>query len=61
MSRYASAGGGPLKASHEFKEMVKALHGAGIEVNPSRSLSFSCWCKVQNIEALGVRPSGEGG
>lgn len=33
MSRYASAGGGPLKASHEFKEMVKALHGAGIEVN----------------------------
>lgn len=33
MSRYASAGGGPLKASKEFKEMVKALHGAGIEVN----------------------------
>lgn len=33
MSRYASAGGGPLKASQEFKEMVKALHGAGIEVN----------------------------
>ncbi|XP_004299680.1 PREDICTED: isoamylase 3, chloroplastic-like [Fragaria vesca subsp. vesca] len=32
MSRYASAGGGPLKASHEIKEMVKALHGAGIEV-----------------------------
>ncbi|XP_060673369.1 isoamylase 3, chloroplastic isoform X2 [Ziziphus jujuba] len=32
MSRYASAGGGPLKASKEFKEMVKALHGAGIEV-----------------------------
>lgn len=33
MSRYASAGGGPLNASREFKEMVKALHGAGIEVN----------------------------
>ncbi|KAG6591680.1 Isoamylase 3, chloroplastic, partial [Cucurbita argyrosperma subsp. sororia] len=32
MSRYASAGGGPLNASREFKEMVKALHGAGIEV-----------------------------
>ncbi|KAL5779792.1 hypothetical protein ACOSQ2_010529 [Xanthoceras sorbifolium] len=32
MSRYASGGGGPLKASHEFKEMVKALHEAGIEV-----------------------------
>ncbi|RXH92810.1 hypothetical protein DVH24_042584 [Malus domestica] len=32
MSRYASAGGGPLKASQEFKQMVKALHGAGIEV-----------------------------
>ncbi|KAK3230950.1 hypothetical protein Dsin_002831 [Dipteronia sinensis] len=32
MSRYASGGGGPLKASREFKEMVKALHGAGIEV-----------------------------
>ncbi|RVW65401.1 Isoamylase 3, chloroplastic [Vitis vinifera] len=32
MSRYASAGGGPIKASREFKEMVKALHGAGIEV-----------------------------
>lgn len=32
MSRYASAGGGPANASREFKEMVKALHGAGIEV-----------------------------
>ncbi|GLU16137.1 hypothetical protein SLE2022_325870 [Rubroshorea leprosula] len=32
MSRYASAGGGPVNASWEFKEMVKALHGAGIEV-----------------------------
>ncbi|XP_052201670.1 isoamylase 3, chloroplastic isoform X2 [Diospyros lotus] len=32
MSRYASAGGGPINASREFKEMVKALHGAGIEV-----------------------------
>ncbi|KAJ0026237.1 hypothetical protein Pint_08389 [Pistacia integerrima] len=32
MSRYASGGGGPLKALWEFKEMVKALHGAGIEV-----------------------------
>ncbi|XP_050203560.1 isoamylase 3, chloroplastic isoform X1 [Mercurialis annua] len=32
MSRYASDGGGPCNASREFKEMVKALHGAGIEV-----------------------------
>ncbi|KAI9106702.1 hypothetical protein K1719_022230 [Acacia pycnantha] len=32
MSRYASAGGGPVKASREFKQMVKALHCAGIEV-----------------------------
>ncbi|KAK9270864.1 hypothetical protein L1049_026450 [Liquidambar formosana] len=32
MSRYASAGGGPLNASREFKEMIKALHSAGIEV-----------------------------
>lgn len=35
MSRYASAGGGPVIASREFKEMVKALHGAGIEVSVS--------------------------
>ncbi|KAK9757642.1 hypothetical protein RND81_01G176200 [Saponaria officinalis] len=32
MSRYASSGGGPVKAALEFKEMVKALHNAGIEV-----------------------------
>ncbi|KAM7258061.1 hypothetical protein ACFE04_013802 [Oxalis oulophora] len=32
MSRYASGGGGSQNASREFKEMVKALHGAGIEV-----------------------------
>jgi isoamylase len=32
MTRYASDGGGPLAAAREFKEMVKALHGAGIEV-----------------------------
>ncbi|XP_010543773.1 PREDICTED: isoamylase 3, chloroplastic isoform X2 [Tarenaya hassleriana] len=32
MSRYACGGGGPVKASQEFKEMVKALHSAGIEV-----------------------------
>ncbi|KAJ9545470.1 hypothetical protein OSB04_025177 [Centaurea solstitialis] len=32
MTRYASAGGGPIGASREFKEMVKALHLAGIEV-----------------------------
>ncbi|KAL7116724.1 hypothetical protein ACP275_03G022700 [Erythranthe tilingii] len=32
MSRYASYGGGPINASLEFKEMVKALHSAGIEV-----------------------------
>jgi isoamylase len=32
MTRYASAGGGPLAASRELKQMVKALHNAGIEV-----------------------------
>ncbi|XP_020581014.1 isoamylase 3, chloroplastic [Phalaenopsis equestris] len=32
MSRYASTGAGPLAAAREFKEMVKALHCAGIEV-----------------------------
>ncbi|GJM98539.1 hypothetical protein PR202_ga15562 [Eleusine coracana subsp. coracana] len=32
MSRYASAGGGPVSASRELKKMVKALHNAGIEV-----------------------------
>lgn len=32
MSRYASGGGGPVRASLEFKKMVKALHQAGIEV-----------------------------
>lgn len=32
MSRYASAGGGPVNAAQEFKEMVKALHLSGIEV-----------------------------
>ncbi|KAL5677654.1 hypothetical protein ACJX0J_013785, partial [Zea mays] len=31
MSRYASAGGGPVAASKEFKQMVKAFHNAGIE------------------------------
>eukprot|EP00850_Spirogloea_muscicola_P014357 SM000102S09215 [mRNA] locus=s102:296863:303330:+ [translate_table: standard] len=32
MSRFASAGGGPGAASMELKQMVKALHAAGIEV-----------------------------
>ncbi|KAG1342324.1 isoamylase 3, chloroplastic [Cocos nucifera] len=32
MSRYASSGGGPAVAAQEFKQMVKALHNAGIEV-----------------------------
>jgi isoamylase len=32
MSRYASRGGGPLAASLELKQMVRALHNAGIEV-----------------------------
>lgn len=32
MSRYASNGGGALEAAKEFKQMVKALHKAGIEV-----------------------------
>lgn len=50
MSRYAGGGGGPLKASWEFKEMVKALHGAGIEVNRMFSdfgVSIACsWLEV---------------
>ncbi|PIA47151.1 hypothetical protein AQUCO_01400091v1 [Aquilegia coerulea] len=32
MSRYASAGVGPVAAQREFKQMVKALHASGIEV-----------------------------
>ncbi|KAL5992564.1 Isoamylase 3, chloroplastic [Asimina triloba] len=32
MTRYASSGGGPVAAAQEFKQMVKALHNAGIEV-----------------------------
>lgn len=32
MSRFASNGGGPVAASNEFKQMVRALHNAGIEV-----------------------------
>ena len=32
MARFAAAGGGPLAAAREFKQLVKALHGAGIEV-----------------------------
>ncbi|ONM55618.1 isoamylase-type starch debranching enzyme3 [Zea mays] len=32
MSRYASAGGGPVAASKELKQMVKAFHNSGIEV-----------------------------
>ncbi|XP_026660980.2 isoamylase 3, chloroplastic isoform X2 [Phoenix dactylifera] len=32
MSRYASSGGGPAAAAQEFKQMVKSLHNAGIEV-----------------------------
>lgn len=38
MSRYASADGGSINASREFKQMVKALHSAGIEVK----LIFHC-------------------
>lgn len=32
MSRFAADGGGALAAAHEFKEMVRQLHAAGIEV-----------------------------
>ncbi|KAK9845743.1 hypothetical protein WJX81_001229 [Elliptochloris bilobata] len=32
MARFASGGGGPAAAAREFKELVRALHGAGIEV-----------------------------
>ncbi|GAB4816893.1 hypothetical protein N2152v2_003939 [Parachlorella kessleri] len=32
MSRFAAEGGGPLAAQEEFKELVRRLHGAGIEV-----------------------------
>ncbi|GKA29126.1 RNA-directed DNA polymerase, eukaryota, reverse transcriptase zinc-binding domain protein [Tanacetum coccineum] len=31
ITQYASTGEGPICASHEFKEMVKSLHLAGIE------------------------------
>lgn len=32
MARFAEAGGGALAAAREFKQLVKALHAAGIEV-----------------------------
>lgn len=32
MSRFAADGGGATTAARELKEMVKALHAAGIEV-----------------------------
>ena len=32
MARFAADGGGPLAAAREFKQMVKTLHSAGIEV-----------------------------
>jgi isoamylase len=32
MSRFGSSGKGPAAAAKEFKQLVKALHGAGIEV-----------------------------
>ena len=32
MSRFGSGGKGPAAAAREFKQLVKALHGAGIEV-----------------------------
>lgn len=32
MARFATEGGGPSAAAREFKETVKALHAAGIEV-----------------------------
>lgn len=48
MSRYASGEGDPIKASKEFKEMVKALHSAGIEVSKQRSL----FCPLFSLEPL---------
>ncbi|XP_035821316.1 isoamylase 3, chloroplastic-like [Zea mays] len=47
MSRYASAGGGPVAASKEFKQMVKAFHNAGIEVLQSTSLLAATCSKFQ--------------
>ncbi len=32
MARFASGGAGPAAAARKFKELVRALHGAGIEV-----------------------------
>lgn len=32
MARFASGGAGPAAAARQFKELVRALHGAGIEV-----------------------------
>jgi hypothetical protein len=54
MSRYASDGGGPLNASREFKEMVKALHGAGIEVycdfsSPKSKICFFFFQKIKYV------------
>lgn len=32
MARFAADGGGPFAAGNEFKQLVKALHAAGIQV-----------------------------
>lgn len=47
MSRYASGEGDPIKASKEFKEMVKALHSAGIEV--SNALCFAPFFSLEPL------------
>lgn len=61
MSRYASAGGGSLKASLEFKEMVKALHGAGIEVyhilSGFRIRNTYCLLNILNSSYSGIAGS----
>lgn len=52
MTRYASSGGGPLKASQEFKEMVKALHDAGIEVIVSFAFISNSFMSKSSLSLL---------
>lgn len=47
MSRYASRGGGPLAASLELKQMVRALHNAGIEVSLCAVLFYAALFLIQ--------------
>lgn len=52
MSRYASNGGGPVNASREFKQMVKAFHDAGIEVRARNINNLKLRKKYPKIKVL---------